>query len=754
MAGRISRRTLLAAGGAGAAGRLVRPAAAGASAEAPRAAKQVEAGTAGDWDVMSDTWVATDGLGRDLPTYDEVGPPRADRFVGLFYFLWLGFVTPDGPYDVSKILHDNPDAMTQPDNPAWGPPEHPHYWSEPYFGYYQSTDKWVIRRHARMLADAGVDAVFFDVTNQVTYPECYHALLDAFAEVRQAGGTTPQIGFLTPFWDPQQVTKTLYQDLYQPGTHSDLWFRWKGKPLILADPDLLGLDSLTGDGSDPAELSAGHTQGQTFQSASAFTRVTGRIPTWETTDSAMTLTLRAGGPEGAVVASKAFTDVVDNGKPMLELDPPAPACGYYLEQSAPVGSIGWWTDPAGAYADGSAYVDGVAVAGDRSIYLQSADGITGEILDFFTFRKPQPSYFTGPDAPDQWGWLEVSPQHVFRDDAGNPEQMTVGVAQNTVDGRLGSMSENDSLGRSYHDGTLPVDHSQTPYGLNVQQQWDRALDVDPEFVFVTGWNEWIAGRFSSFGGVDLPVMFVDEFDWEHSRDIEPCRGGTDRGFPEGNAVQDAYYYQLVSNIRWFKGARPLPVATSPVTIHVPGEFGQWADVGPEYRDHAGDTDHRDALGWGDHGHYVETSGRNDIVAAKVARDARNVYFYARTAAPLSDPSEPNWMLLFIDVTGDPATGWEGFDFVVNRTVTGSRRTSVECSAAGWAWSPVGQVRYAAAGSELQLVIPRHLLGVATDAPVRLDFKWIDNMQRDGDLLDLIQSGDTAPSGRFRYRYLG
>ena len=34
---------------------------------------------------------------------------------------------------------------------------------------------------------------------------------------------------------------------------------------------------------------------------------------------------------------------------------------------------------------------------------------------------------------------------------------------------------------------------------------------------------------------------------------------------------------------------------------------------------------------------MNTSGRNDFVAAKVARDAANVYFHVRTAAPLTAP---------------------------------------------------------------------------------------------------------------------
>ncbi len=158
---------------------------------------------------------------------------------------------------------------------------------------------------------------------------------------------------------------------------------------------------------------------------------------------------------------------------------------------------------------------------------------TPEILNFFTFRTPQPSYFVGPTGSNQWGWLEVFPQHIFNNSDNVAEQMTVGVAQNAVGDRLGSMSEIGVKGRSFHNNTIPSGNKLTPYGLNVQEQWERALQVDPEFVFVTGWNEWIVMRLSEFASIKLPVMFVDEFDWEHSRDIEPCAGGTDGGFPEG-----------------------------------------------------------------------------------------------------------------------------------------------------------------------------------------------------------------------------
>jgi hypothetical protein len=42
------------------------------------------------WDTFPDTWTATDALGRTLIGHEQAGPPRPDKFVGAFYFLWNG----------------------------------------------------------------------------------------------------------------------------------------------------------------------------------------------------------------------------------------------------------------------------------------------------------------------------------------------------------------------------------------------------------------------------------------------------------------------------------------------------------------------------------------------------------------------------------------------------------------------------------------------------------------------------------------
>ena len=110
---------------------------------------------------------AKDHLGRALPTYEEVGDAKKDKIVGLFYYLWHGYHGTQGPYDVTKILEKQPDAMYHPESPVWPSPEHTPmlHWGEPLFGYYLSCDPWVLRRHVQMFIDAGIDVLFFDVTN-------------------------------------------------------------------------------------------------------------------------------------------------------------------------------------------------------------------------------------------------------------------------------------------------------------------------------------------------------------------------------------------------------------------------------------------------------------------------------------------------------------------------------------------------------------------------------------------------------------
>ena len=148
------------------------------------AAEPVPAG----WDDLSDTWAATDGLGRSLPLNDVTGPVRPDRNVGIFFFLWNEGQNP--VYDLTKIVAANPG------HPAYGPNQSFHHWGEPLFGYYRQNDRYVLRKHVQMLGDAGVDVLLLDVTNALTYDAVRDSLLEVLDQFKASGQHAPQIAFL------------------------------------------------------------------------------------------------------------------------------------------------------------------------------------------------------------------------------------------------------------------------------------------------------------------------------------------------------------------------------------------------------------------------------------------------------------------------------------------------------------------------------------------------------------------------------
>lgn len=696
------------------------------------------------WDVQSDTWAATDALGRALPSYEQAGAPRKDRTVGLFYFLWLGAHAVGGPYDVTQILKRDPLAMQNPASPLWGPMIAMHHWGESIFGYYQAEDPFVLRKHAQMISDAGVDVIIFDVTNQFTYPTAYHALLKTFSEVRAAGGKTPQVAFLCPFGDPAKVVKTLYADLYGKGLYADQWFRWEGKPLILADPYLLATGEGNLEQNLPAPLLPNQTLGQSFLAKKPFEAAGGRFPTWATQGASLTLSLYAGGAGGRRIAAQRFENISDNAWLSLTLKTPAPAGNYYLEASNAKGRVGWWSHSQEVYPNGQAYANGAPAAGDRTLQIVETGGEAAQIRKFFTFRKPQPDYFAGQTSVNMWSWLEVYPQHVFRNAKGEKEQMSVGAAQNAIGTRLGSLSEPGARGRNFHKGANDPRPNAVLYGYNAAEQWERALKEDPKFIFITGWNEWTAARYDEFLGVKRPVIFVDTFNQENSRDIEPMRGGH----------ADNYYYQMVAYIRRYKGVRKPPTASAPKTIRIDGAFRQWDDVQPEYRDDIGDTFHRDFYGYNHFTQYVNTTGRNDFVALKVAADAENIYFYARVRDSITPYSPSRWMTLFIDSDNDPKTGWQGYDFAVNRRVINSSTTLLETSDKAGNWRRKAEIRYRVQGKEMMFAIRRRDLRLqGVSKPLRFNFKWADACQREGDPMEFTLNGDSAPNGRFNYQFI-
>jgi hypothetical protein len=53
-------------------------------------------------------------------------------------------------------------------------------------------------------------------------------------------------------------------------------------------------------------------------------------------------------------------------------------------------------------------------------------------------------------------------------------------------------------------------------------------------------------------------------------------------------------------------------------------------------------------------------------------------------------------------------------------------------------------------NRLEMRIARSVLNLS--GQIGMEFKWSDNMQEDGDIMDFYLHGDVAPAGRFNYVY--
>ena len=374
------------------------------------------------------------------------------------------------------------------------------------------------------------------------------------------------------------------------------------------------------------------------------------------------------------------------------------------------------------------------------------------IDDFFTVKLNQ--WPTEAPKENGWPWMDFEwPQRIYNDANGNPSAINVSAAQHS-----GSICFSDSalygnksnLGRSFADAINSV-KTRTDYyqrleknpdlfvqGINFQAQWDRAIEADVPFVLVTGWNEWIAQRMND----PDKVGFMDCASYEFSRDIEMMKGG----------YFDNYYMQLAYNIQRLKGAAPVIVQDARNAVNLTGSFDVWDKVQVTYTDPIKDMLDRDSYGFGCI-HYVNNTGKNDIVAAKVTADTKNVYFYVETREEICLPKDDrSWMQLFISTGGD---GWYGYDYIINYQAKDLDTTTVAryCGTDGsYAFEVIGEVSYRVEGNQMMISVPMEMLGITNPNGIKFEFKWADSRSLITTMEQFYTDGDAAPLGRLNYVY--
>ena len=375
-----------------------------------------------------------------------------------------------------------------------------------------------------------------------------------------------------------------------------------------------------------------------------------------------------------------------------------------------------------------------------------------DITNYFTWR-PTWALFDEEEAGGKWRFMDVYPQRPALDATGKVEQFVVSKSMGAP--LWDYKNKCSSCGMNY----MPeFDKNwlakQTGTGIFFKEQWNRADSIEAPILLVTGWNEWKAGAWPTnkelagdkkfnFEGKKMlegDFYFVDEFNNEFNRDLEPMKGG----------YTDNFYYQFVALMRTYKGMQVPQQPSVPKSIKMNGNFAQWNEVKPVYIDFEGDTEHRNFNGVKPGIKYNNVTGRNDIVESRVARDKKFIFFYVKTARALTNYKNKNWMLLFIDVDKNKQTGWEGYDFLINAEVKSNSITTLKKWSNG-SWITLQNIFYSYKKNELEIKIPLKVIKL-NNKKFSINFHWADNIQKLNDINEFFISGDSAPDRRFDYNY--
>jgi hypothetical protein len=574
-------------------------------------------------------WVATDAIGRSLPDYNAVGGQRAERYIGMFYWLWHPYIRlkPGQQKTTTQLIQENPNSPAFECNDT--------YWGEPEDGFYHPEDPWSTRRNLQMLANAGVDFIYIDFTNGSQGCDALNSFMSVALDMYNAGTPVPKIVFFLNAGGVNDAVNCIMDNIYNNQAYQPLWFYWQGKPLIMAD--------------------------------------------------------------------------------------------------------------------------------QAAICSLSARACTDQVKNFFTWRK------TWAFGANQWNFLDNYPQQYYSFN-GVAEQMPVSKA-------MGAPISADDEGSSHLTGSPLPAYDQywatplTEQGLRFDQNWSRVHQIDPQIVCVSGWNELVAAAWPSradnsnvscmgkqwndpswrcvnnasciskdANGNHIPHgwYFVDEFNTEFNRDIEPMKGG----------YTDSYYYQLITHIRKHKGLAPPQTTSAAKTIVVDGQFGEWSSVTPIQKDAQGDCQHRNFQDVTNYQTLTNNSGRNDIIESRTTADGANVYLYIKTAATITPYTDPNWMMVYLNTDQNNATGWDGFDYVINMGVTNSSQTTIK-KRTGNTWTTIGTATYSVSGNEMEIAVPRTLIGLTANT-VPYYYQIFDNPSVLDNIEDNFINGESAPDRRFNY----
>jgi hypothetical protein len=386
-----------------------------------------------------------------------------------------------------------------------------------------------------------------------------------------------------------------------------------------------------------------------------------------------------------------------------------------------------------AYTDPNDDKQEAATRGDSSY---NPGELEAEILDFFHFFKP--NWPSDPTYPNGFTWIEWKFPQPYHTES---KMMNVTVASHPMVPMSFSLTRENwtNWGRGWSPTLRQNISEDVDKGTFFQAEWDEAIKADPPMVSVGGWNEWIAYKQL----YDGEYMLCDAASKEYSRDIEPMKGG----------YQDAFYLQLIRNIRRYKGSSEgLRPAQEEHTIDIKGDVTAWNDITYVMNNTDAAFIARNCYGNSQKVHYAQPAPTDKLTEVRVAHDANNIYFYIKGKEDFSKPSmKDNWLNIYIGC-GEVATkAWESYDYVIGRDINGDKASVEKFNGKGYQTTNSGTATIVRNKDVIQLAVPRSAVGL--DDGKQLYFKVAMGVDNPSDIMNTYTSGSAMPMGRLSYMYI-
>ena len=362
-----------------------------------------------------------------------------------------------------------------------------------------------------------------------------------------------------------------------------------------------------------------------------------------------------------------------------------------------------------------------------------------EILDYFEIKDKQwpiLDYIHKDGVP----WIDFEyPQRNYN------KWMNVSVAQHTTI-MMSDIYGSQGRGFDYKDHKNHSDLKSLKQNINFEGQWKTVFEANEEevkYVFVTGWNEWVALKmYIKNYANDRPFM-VDNFNVEFSRDLEPSTTLGDNG-----------YLSLIRNIRKFNYEVAEKEYSEDITIEDISSFDEKAWEGAKvYEDFGKETIKRKARNICNTRDIINETGRNDVLKVKVAKDSKNIYFRIETREDITPYVEGDncWMNLMIKLPDAQKGGLMGFQYIINKIVKDNNKSSV-CKYIDGKYKEIAECERYVLGNVMQIKVSRRSMDIKAKN-LEFVFKIADNVTDTENYYSYYTTGDVAPIGRLVYKFM-